>query len=768
LVISDINIGNYQQKIAKAIRTVSQYLGVPMTVRKVEHTHEPYFYDVQQELSDQWTGYYQGILHKIYGTLIESLGIPPVEAETMRKALVDSGVLRYRGKIIYAPETGQPIKKKDFDALIKAIENFLNRNTRDTGKRIVLDAVAVGKLLKRMAKYQTSRDMEALKLDTLKYRGKTFDWIRDDMKNIQEAFRLDGRDMSRNEIARYQVAQDWVAQKVTRVNNAVKDEIKDVILNGIVEKRSRSQVSQDLFNQLGGYNKDWKRVADTEIVNTSNLAGILEEVRQTPKGEKVYFKRVELPNCCEKCAAVNGQIALWSDTPLDDEHINDEYADIALWDGKQQEKGKTILVTGALHPNCYSDDTEVMTNNGWKLFKDLLDTDKIMSISPDTREIDFIPFIKRISYKYTGKMVYFNGKNYNLMVTPDHNMLFVSQKGFYRESLAKDLIRKRYYRLPRAVGQWTKRDNEKTVTFGDFMISKRQYVRLWAWYLAEGNGRTRSRNTHEAKLAQKIPQNIIDDLPELRNVLNKTSDSVYLGKYAEPFKEMFGIRADKKYIPDFIKESSVENIREFLEAFSLADGTRRVRTAHAKSYSENRKEQYVRTSSKRMANDLCELIVKAGWIPSIDVMKQMGKSVHFSNGDYILNTDCYNINICKSRFRGFGMDDIAGHKEHHKPTEIDYHGIVYDVELEKWHFLLVKRNGKCAWSGNCRGEWVRWGGHQVDAMTARIQGRGAEWDAAVTQAQDEYREQGNENLNDQTPGYIKRINELYREKLRED
>jgi hypothetical protein len=52
-------------------------------------------------------------------------------------------------------------------------------------------------------------------------------------------------------------------------------------------------------------------------------------------------------------------------------------------------------------------------------------------------------------------------------------------------------------------------------------------------------------------------------------------------------------------------------------------------------------------------------------------------------------------------------------------------------------------------------------------MLARIQGKGAEWDAAVTQAQEEYRGRGNESPHDHTPGYVKRINELYREKVGE-
>jgi hypothetical protein len=146
-----------------------------------------------------------------------------------------------------------------------------------------------------------------------------------------------------------------------------------------------------------------------------------------------------------------------------------------------------------------------MTDNGWKLFKDLLDDDKIMSINPDTREIDFVAFVNRTAYEYNGEMVHFNGRNYDLSVTPDHNMLYVSQKGYYRETKAIDLLDKRYYRLPRAVGVWRKKDKEESVSFGDMVISKTQHFRLWAWYLSEGSGRTRDKNSHEVRLAPKIP-----------------------------------------------------------------------------------------------------------------------------------------------------------------------------------------------------------------------------------------------------------------------
>jgi transposase len=352
--IQNITPENRKTKFAKAIRAVAERLGVPVSVErrgkeKLERTGEVYLYPIQQELSDRWTDYYSSILKQVCNTVIAALDLPRVDVETMRKAIGSDNVLKYSGKIIYSPETGQPLKVKDFDALIEAIQNFLNRNTKDISRQILLDSVAIGKILRRMAKYHTSENIERLKLDDFKYRGKTFDWIREDIKHIKNIL---GENLTGPELARYQVAQDYVAHLVTRSNQRVRDDIKDAVLQGIINKRSKAQVSQDLFNRLGGLNRDWSRIADTEIVNTSNLAGILQEVNETPNGEKIYFKRYELAGCCEKCAKVNGKIVLWSDTPLSDDKIKDEYADTAIWEGKPQEKGRTVLVTGTLHPRC--------------------------------------------------------------------------------------------------------------------------------------------------------------------------------------------------------------------------------------------------------------------------------------------------------------------------------------------------------------------------------------------------------------------------------
>ena len=351
LVLNNVTPENRRGKMLKAIREMSRRLGVPIAVERKNKPHgqEEYFYPVQQELSDRWTDYYSAILKQVYDTVIAALDLPRIEVETMRKAMGGGGIFRYRGKVIYNPETGQPLKNRDFDALIEAVQNFLNRNTKDISKQILLDSVAIGKLLRRMAKYQSSSDMQNLKLDSIKYRGKTFDWIRSDIKNITGVL---GQPLSGSEMARYQVARYYVGELVTRSNLKIRNEIKDTLLSGILNKRGKAQVSQDLFNRMGGLNRDWKRIADTEIVNTSNLAGILEEVNNAPPGEKVYFKRYELASCCDKCAKVNGKIVLWSDTPLADDKIKDEYADTAIWEGKEPDSKAGTLAPGTLHPNC--------------------------------------------------------------------------------------------------------------------------------------------------------------------------------------------------------------------------------------------------------------------------------------------------------------------------------------------------------------------------------------------------------------------------------
>ena len=105
-----------------------------------------------------------------------------------------------------------------------------------------------------------------------------------------------------------------------------------------------------MFEKCVGLNRDFQKIADTEIQNNINEAYVKEEVYNTDEGEKVYFKRFELSddNTCKKCRAIKGKIALFSETPLESEKINDPYADFAIWEGKTD----GVMPMGTLHPYC--------------------------------------------------------------------------------------------------------------------------------------------------------------------------------------------------------------------------------------------------------------------------------------------------------------------------------------------------------------------------------------------------------------------------------
>lgn len=143
------------------------------------------------------------------------------------------------------------------------------------------------------------------------------------------------------------------AQRVTNVTDKMRGDIQQILIDGVKNHQSKSQVSQALFDKCVGLNRDFQRIADTEIQNATNEAYINEEVHKTPEGKKVYFKRFEIldGNTCKKCAALKGKIALWSDIPLGSQDIHDEYADIAIWEGCGLIDRDGIPM-GVFHPYC--------------------------------------------------------------------------------------------------------------------------------------------------------------------------------------------------------------------------------------------------------------------------------------------------------------------------------------------------------------------------------------------------------------------------------
>ncbi len=75
---------------------------------------------------------------------------------------------------------------------------------------------------------------------------------------------------------------------------------------------------------------------------------------------------------------------------------------------------------------CYSNDTEVLTHRGWKLFKDLTEIDKVAQWHQDGT-IDFTVPTKLTKQPYTGKMIHIKSCGTDLLVTPSHRMFSLTR-----------------------------------------------------------------------------------------------------------------------------------------------------------------------------------------------------------------------------------------------------------------------------------------------------------------------------------------------------
>lgn len=72
---------------------------------------------------------------------------------------------------------------------------------------------------------------------------------------------------------------------------------------------------------------------------------------------------------------------------------------------------------------CFDDQTEVLTNNGWRFFHDLKESDLVAQYCIEGGKISFTKPLKYVKRFYTGKMHHYYNKCTDLMVTPNHDII---------------------------------------------------------------------------------------------------------------------------------------------------------------------------------------------------------------------------------------------------------------------------------------------------------------------------------------------------------
>lgn len=340
---------------------------------------------------------------------------------------------------------------------------------------------------------------------------------------------------------------------------------------------------------------------------------------------------------------------------------------------------------------CFDKETEVLTSEGWRSWPEVTGKELFLSTDPDTGKVEWVKALTKVSYRYKGQMDSFVSRNFDLMTTPEHSHYVLRHQNSNERELIQgfELGETNQCFINRPHGKWYGSNSDVKTLPDGYKISFNSYVELMGWYLSEGCCFEKKERPgsfvfdirqYDIIHRQKVRTLVEDVFGKKSHGEHNNRVTVYLPKEIGTFFKDFG-KSYSKYIPKDIKNSTCENIELFLKEYIKGDG-------HFNEYGVLDKS-VIYTSSKQMADDLSEMIIKLGYRPSIAI-REPRASEHY-NGSYVSKIQ-YQVRI------GVQEKCILKNQAHEL---IDYDGMVYDVTLEKYHTLFVRRNGKFTISGNC-------------------------------------------------------------------
>jgi hypothetical protein len=344
---------------------------------------------------------------------------------------------------------------------------------------------------------------------------------------------------------------------------------------------------------------------------------------------------------------------------------------------------------------CYSDDTEVLTDTGWKLFADVDErVDRVATLNPDGFGLEWVLPNFKIARPYQGDMIEFKGQNFDFCVTPEHITPFTHRdtpdkiRFASAEGLAGATTAHRYIQLAarRIDG----------VPMNMFGLSDETFARFMGWWLSEGcvarpPGRGNRVSITQIKPAPDLDAMIASDEWAEIGITWGRDRANWRASFPPAFADylrQFG-KAHDKFVPLEIKRADPRIVRLFVDAYIAGDG--HVRTKVKKDNGTGRRARFERalaTVSRRMADDMQELALLLGGASTI--RRQKAQTSTMRCGRKICSDGVWIVS-----FKDITRAEILPHHV----RRVAYDGMIYCLNVPH-HTLYVRRNGRPCWNGN--------------------------------------------------------------------
>ena len=353
---------------------------------------------------------------------------------------------------------------------------------------------------------------------------------------------------------------------------------------------------------------------------------------------------------------------------------------------------------------CFDDKTEILTNDGWKLFSDLYGSEKVLTLNKENDNIEYGDITQVHKYKYDGLLNLYEKRNANFCITDNHNLYVrsnpISQEYVLKkyEDIANDFVLKNG-------GNWIGTEigsikfvTEKLMPHGGFanyehVFSGKDWAEFMGWFLSEGNVYEEKRKNGRLRIL--IAQNPGAKQEKIKELLTRMGIKFRIAaknKQLEFTSQSIGRHlidkcnkgAGNKIVPDYIKNASVEEMELFLDAYLDGDGTKK-KNGQGRSYT---------TSSIKMANDIQEMLAKLGRAGKLSIGQHRGSEFFIDGRKSVRLNNTYVVyEVSKNQ----KSKDKYISKKH--AQKVYYKGFVWCVSTPH-KTILVRRNGVVMWSGN--------------------------------------------------------------------
>lgn len=371
---------------------------------------------------------------------------------------------------------------------------------------------------------------------------------------------------------------------------------------------------------------------------------------------------------------------------------------------------------------CYRPEALILSENGWKQLKDIKVGENILTLNPETNEIEVKPVINVIRKPFSGNMIRVSGRSINDIVTPEHGYpLYNRDNKFKRFITAKELLTDDsvgHYYIPKT-GNWVGRNDEyftipalteeelKTVRVKalrekysqPLVIPMSIFAKFMGIYLSEGSHSKKTSKSNKVNIHQKKEDVCIEiekmlDEWGIKYTINLQKSGAKTFVISDmrlcKYVQQFGLCYDK-FVPNELKQQNKDILRTFYDWFVMGDG--RVRGDKRRTGNKSLSDD-VFSTSERLTLDLNEIQLKIGY--SGNLLKEERNNDRLIEGRLIKGENSKPMYFSyRSLTKGIYTD-----KRFLTVTEEPYDGEVMCVEVEN-HIWYVMDNGKCHWTKNC-------------------------------------------------------------------